>query len=351
MNLRIFTTAVLSFIFSLNGFTQTSYYRMPVLVEDKYQPSELFVSCPKLISVNQSLKNYSGNDSGIIKIKELINEVRNVDSNSFKNNSVKDDTLVMMCFSIYSLFIPKVDDPILVSYAIFGNYRLYFVKLRTGFPLISISLLKNASGYWNNPIFAQHPAVIALTLSVNHNNNDLVNYSEVDLDTSGYRRISFDTIMNHSLNGTLAIYMNLQKVNFLTTDTKDSANVFPANLKNVLNYYRNSLTTLKNGTPASYFNLMTDQSKARMVESIQKSTTDGIAYYKDYITQYVHVAYVINCGKVKFLLSDFRPTIKTNLYHTTEIIEDVKTQIVNENNHYYFNDILNTKEVLDALKN
>ncbi len=323
-----------------------SYFNLSMLNENDDMPSQAFVSVNFHKTSVINLESYSGNDADITKLSLLIKDILSDNKNGYLNASEPSDTTVGNSFEFYKLFVSHSKKPKLFYTTEFGMYKLFYVELEQGIPLIVFCFEKTQNGLKNNPIITEHPGVAALIDAVNKTYLLPGKFKVQKNIPVKNTVIKFDSVYDHPSNG-LSFYFDLQKVKFDINDEKDSTNVFDKKQEKVLNFYRTVIKKLKTGGMPGYYSNLSAESKQRLEESFKlaNNSEEGLNYYKKFISSYSYVFSILDLGEIKLLYANNSNNNKNIVVRKVYILEGNKgMKIINENSEFYFDELLRTNE-------
>lgn len=296
-----------------------------------------------------SLKPYTGSDNSLKKLSDVLYSLAVVNDKSYTLLSDAEDTTILGSFQFYSYFLPHSEIPKVYGKSNLGDFTIYYVELEPDYPLMAFCLRNKDGKLINHPHILEHPATIALVDAV----NSMYMLPELHVPSkqpSNEKQItvSFDTLFGYPISG-LSYHFTIADVTFNTNDVNDTANVFDAEYKSSLNFYRSTITSLKQGSLETYYANISPESKFRIDQTLAESGNDGKAYFTRYKSSFTDVFKVVDLGNIHLLLARNPTFINYPASETIYISNGEETRWYNENMEFYLDDLLRTNEFKSVL--
>jgi len=330
--------------------SRLTYFNLSIQAEEEDLKANSFVSAYftplNLISIN----SYSGTDQGLVTLAKIIKSLASSKQSDYSDYSYKKDTTIISSYSFYSTFVSHSTNPEVYGRVSLGIFNIYYVKLEDGFPLMAFSFRNQNGNYLNNPEILELPATIALTDAINKSflYPKIFKPQNKLNSVSNYTIVRFDTINNEFCEG-FEFFLNISNVSFNTIDSRDTASVFDKRFKTVLEFYRLTLTYLSEGNIDKYYQSLSIESKQRIYSTLNESGDIGLNYYKKYKSSFSQVFKIIDLGDVKLLLVANPLFKKVKAAQYVYIRTGAELKWINENQEFYFEDLLRTEKFIKVL--
>jgi hypothetical protein len=340
------------FIGNLNisqGQPNLSFFKLPVLEDSVYKPGEAYVSCNFQSFNRLSIKNYTGHDEEIHALSVLLKFISSGGQTGYMAASDNTDSTLINSFNFYNFFVPHSKNPSLICRIGIGNYKIFFVRLEDGFPLITFCLLQKGNSLLNHPSILQHPAITALTQAINTAYRENSRFKPLTRIPQKNTRIYFDTAFN-DYSRSFAFYFDMAKPNVYCNSLYDSMQpVIPASTA-VIGFYCRQLKNLSSRSVDKYLANLSERSKIDVKASIKNISQDGMDYFIKFNSSDSLVSRIIDLGQIKLLLAKNPKNEQQKHFHTVYIISSNKgMKQMNVNHGFYFDDLLLTKEFENVL--
>ena len=351
--MRKFEALVFFLILVISCFAQEtnhSYLFLPINNEGVELKSNALVKVKLFVFPEHlRLKEYDGKDKEIKTLSKTISFLSDGNREGFLNICDTQDTSVVEAYNFYSIFLPRSENPKVSARLDLGEFKIYFVNLQEGFPLMTFCLRSTRGKVLNHPLIMDHPSVVSIINAINKHHaspDEYVILKSPKIDN--FSVVRYDTIYGRGIEP-LEFYFDISKVIFRTEVAYDSSNVFETKYDKILHTYKKIIMEFEEGLFDSYFNILSKESRDRIGKNLVNASSENRAHFTHYKSSFNKVVRIIDLGETKILL-----TQNSTMYDTRDVLpiyfrDNNQINWINEQFMFYLDDLMETEEFKAAI--